>query len=103
MSALNETPWGQIAPQVIAAAATDQQARSVINDFMKERTASVEAIFSAAEARGELPPGTPVRYLVEMAVAVPYFRKLIAGLPLDQEWLDAHVELICRMVKEPAH
>ena len=36
MAALNETPWGQIAPQVIAAAATDQQARSVINDFMEE-------------------------------------------------------------------
>ena len=102
MSALNETPWGQIAPQVIAAAATDQQARSVINDFMKERTASVEAIFAAAEARGELPPGAPVRYLVEMAVAVPYFRKLIAGLPLDQEWLDAHVDLICRLAEGPA-
>jgi len=103
MAALNETPWGQIAPQVIAAAATDQQARSVINDFMKERTASVEAIFAAAEARGELPPGAPVRYLVEMAVAVPYFRKLIAGLPLDHDWLDAHVELICRLAKGPAH
>ena len=101
MSALNETPWGQIAPQVIAAAATDQQARSVINDFMKERIASVEAIFAAAEARGELPPGAPVRYLVEMAIAVPYFRKLIAGLPLDHEWLEAHVELICRLAKEP--
>ena len=103
MSALNETPWGQIAPQVIAAAATDQQARSVINDFMKERIASVEAIFAAAEARGELPPGAPVRYLVEMAIAVPYFRKLIAGLPLDHEWLEAHVELICRLAEKPVH
>ena len=103
MSALNETPWGQIAPQVIAAAATDQQARSVINDFMKERTASVEAIFAAAIARGELPPDAPVRYLVEMAVAVPYFRKLIAGLPLDHEWLEAHVDLICRLANSPTH
>ena len=103
MAALNETPSGQIAPQVIAAAATDQEARSVINDFMKERIASVEAIFAAAEARGELPPGAPVRYLVEMAIAVPYFRKLIAGLPLDHEWLDAHVELICRLAEGPAH
>jgi AcrR family transcriptional regulator len=99
MAALNETPWGQIAPQVIAAAATDQEARSVIIDFMKERIASVEAIFAAAEARGELSPDAPMRYLVEMAIAVPYFRKLIAGLPLDHEWLDAHVELICRLAE----
>jgi hypothetical protein len=99
MAALNETPWGQIAPQVIAAAATDQEARAVINDFMKERMASVEAIFSAAEARGEVSPGVPVPYLVQMAIAVPYFRKLIAGLPIDQAWLETHVDLICRLAE----
>lgn len=103
MSALNETPWGQVAPQVIAAAATDQEARSVINDFMQERIASVEATFAAAEARGELSPNAPVRYLVEAAIAVPYFRKLIAGLPLDHEWLDAHVEWICRLAEGDSH
>ena len=102
MAALNETPWGQIAPQVIAAAATDQEARAVINDFMKERMASVEAIFAAAEARSELSPGVPVGYLVQMAIAVPYFRKLIADLPLDHEWLETHVDLICRLAKDSA-
>lgn len=102
MAALNETPWGQIAPQVIAAAATDQEARTVINDFMEERMASVEAIFAAAEARGELPPGVPVGYLVQMAIAVPYFRKLIAGLPLDHEWLKTHVDMICRLAEGSA-
>jgi AcrR family transcriptional regulator len=34
VAALNETPWGAIAPQVIAAAATDQEARTVINEFI---------------------------------------------------------------------
>ena len=67
-----------------------------------KRIASVEATFVAAEARGELSPDAPVRYLVEMAIAVPYFRKLIAGLPLDHEWLDSHVELICRLAEGPA-
>lgn len=100
MAALNETPWGQIAPQVVAAAATDPEARSVINDFMKERIAYVEAAFSAAEERGELSHGVPVRNLVEMAIAVPYFRKLIVGAPLDQTWLDDHVDLICRLAEE---
>ena len=96
-TALNETPWGHIAPQVIAAAATDEQARAVIEGFMKDRFASLEDVFEAARARGELREGVPVRQLIEMAIAVPYFRKLIAGLPLDQEWLDAHVDLICRL------
>lgn len=103
LAALNETAWGQIAPQVIAAAATDQEARMVINEFMKERIASVEAIFAAAEARGELLPDTPVRHLVEIAIAVPYFRKLIGGLPLDPEWLGSHVDMICRMAEAPIY
>ena len=56
----------------------------------------VASIFEAAEARGELSPDAPVRDLAEMAIAVPYFRKFIAGLPLDQDWLDAHVDFLCR-------
>ena len=103
MSALNETPWGQIAPQVIAAAATDNEARVVINEFMEERMASVKAIFTAAEARGELAPGVPLDHLVQMAIAVPYFRKLIAGLPLDQEWLETHVGVICDLAEGSMH
>ncbi len=103
LTALNETPWGQVAPQVIAVAATDKQARTVIDDFMKDRIVSVEAVFTAAEQRGELRESAPVRQLVEMAIAVPYFRKLVAGLPLDHEWLDAHVDLICRLATEPRY
>ncbi|MGI9520759.1 MAG: TetR/AcrR family transcriptional regulator [Hyphomicrobiaceae bacterium] len=102
MAALNDTPWGRIAPQVIAAAATDQEARSVIEGFMKERIASVEAVFAAAAERGELLPNAPTRELVEMAIAVPYFRRLIAGLPLDHEWLDKHVDMICRLAEKPS-
>jgi hypothetical protein len=38
--------------------------------------------------------------LVEMAIAIPYFRKLVAGLPLDHEWLEVHVDLICSLAVE---
>ena len=99
MSALTETPWGQVAPQVIAAAATDRDVKATINDLMAERIASVEAVFEAARTRGELGSDVPIRQLVEMAIAVPYFRKLIAGLPLDHDWLDTHVDMICRLAQ----
>lgn len=95
MDALNETLWGQIAPQVIAAAATDVEARILINDLMEERIATVGAVFAAAEARGELSAKAPVRHLAEMFIAVPYFRKFIVGAPLDRNWADSHVALIC--------
>ena len=99
VNALNDTPWAHIAPQVIAAAATDEGAREVITHFMKERRATVRAVFEAANARGELSPDAPVEYLIQMAISIPYFRKLIAGLPLDHDWLETHVDHICRMAQ----
>ena len=98
--ALNETAWGQIAPQVIGAAATDEQARSVINGFMKDRFENVREAFDNAKARGEVAQDLDVQPLIEMTIALPYFRKLIAGLPLDQAWLDDHVDMICRLAQE---
>ncbi len=100
MMALNETPWGKIAPQVIAAAATDDQTRTLISKWIEDRSANVEAVFAAAKVRGELKKDAPIQQLVEMAIAIPYFRKLIAGLQLDQNWLDAHVDMICILATE---
>lgn len=101
VSALSETPWGQIAPQVIAAASTDPEARLVVGGFMEDRIASVTAIFQAADIRGELKPNVQVSNLVEMAIAGPYFRKLVLGEPLDPEWLERHVDAICRLAESP--
>ena len=97
MSALNDTPWGQIAPHVISAAATDSEAKMVINDFMQQRATYVESIFKAAAARGEVTDRQSIHSLVEMTIAVPYFRKFVIGLPLDQDWLKTHVDTLCRL------
>lgn len=101
VTALNETPWGKIAPQVIAAAATDTQSRDLLKGWIEGRKGDVASVFSAARARGELSEGGPIDHLVEMAIAVPYFRKLVAGLELSPEWLEAHVALICSMALHP--
>lgn len=100
VTALNETPWGRIAPQVIAAAATDQQSRDLMNKWIADRKGDVESVFNAAHVRGEISEGVQVEQLVEMAIAIPYFRKLVAGLQLTPEWLGAHVAMICSMATE---
>ena len=99
MTALNETPWGKIAPQVIAVAATNEQNRSLLNKWIEDRSGDVESVFIAAKARGEIREGAPIQQMVEMAIAVPYFRKLVAGLQLNHEWLDTHVDMICSLAK----
>lgn len=97
MTALTETPWGRIAPQVISVAATEKQTRDLLSKWIADRSKDVRSVFDAAMARGEIGEGAPVAQMVEFAIAVPYFRKLVAGLQLDHEWLDKHVEMICRM------
>lgn len=101
VTALNETPWGKIAPQLIAAAATDHQSRALLERWIRDRKVDVGSVFSAARARGELCDGAPVEQLVEMAIAIPYFRKLVAGLPLTAEWLDEHVSMISGLAARP--
>ena len=100
VTSLSETPWGKIAPQVIAAAATDQQSRDLMNKWIAYRKVDVASVFTAAHARGELCQNAPVEQLVEMAIAIPYFRLLVAGLQLTPEWLETHVAMICSMATD---
>ncbi|QMU57832.1 MAG: TetR family transcriptional regulator [Boseongicola sp.] len=102
MAALNETPWGKVAAQVIAVAATEDQARSLMRTWIEDRSLDVKAVFDAAIARGEINDEAPIPQLIEMAIAIPYFRKLVADRELDHVWLDEHVDLICSLATKTA-
>ena len=96
-TALTETRWGKIAPQVIAAASSDDRAKRLINAFVLARYKVVRGVFEAARSRGELSKAADKESLIELTVAAPYFRMLVARQPLDDEWLDRHVEQILRL------
>lgn len=100
MTALNETSWGKIAPHVIAAAATETQTRALLGKWIADRGQDVRAVFESAIARGEIGADAPVSQMVELAIAVPYFRKFVAGSELDHDWLERHVALICEIAAE---
>lgn len=97
VAALNDTPWGKIAPQVIGTAAIDDQARELLENWNRDRRANVRSAFDLALERGEITADAPVEQLIEIAISVPYFRKLMSGKPLDQAWFDAHIDLICNV------
>lgn len=99
VDALNETPWGSVAPQVIAASTVDDEAKEVITEFMKDRFSFVNAVFQAAVERGEIHASAPINQLIEFAVSVPYFRKMVLHEPPTKLWLEQHVDLICRMAQ----
>jgi len=100
MKVLNDAPWGKVAPQIIGMAATEDQTRELMRKWIDDRSADVAAVFEAARVRGELDEDAPVQQMIEMAIAIPYFRKLIAGRVLDPDWLETHVDLICSLAKK---
>lgn len=95
--ALSESDWGQVAPQMMGVAATDAHVRDSLNAFMHHRMADVNSIFQAASDRGELAEDAPIDQMIEMLIALPYFRKFIAGLPLDKNWQKDQIDLICHL------
>lgn len=102
MKVLNEAPWGKIAPQIIGMAATEDQTRELLRTWIDDRSSDVAAVIEAARDRGELRVDAPIQQMIEMAIAIPYFRKLVAGRSLDPDWLESHVDLICGLAtKEP--
>ena len=97
MKVLNDTAWGKVAPQIIGMAATEDQTRDLMSAWIDDRSTDVAAVFEAARQRGELRADAPFEQLIEMAIAIPYFRKLVAGRVLDPDWLESHVDLICSL------
>ena len=97
MKVLNETAWGTIAPQIIGMSATEDQTREFLRVWIEDRSADVAAVLEAAKERGELGADAPTEKMIEMAIAIPYFRKLVAGRHLDQEWLASHIDAVCSL------
>ena len=97
MKVLNETVWGTVAPQIIGMAATEDQTRALLHIWIENRSADVARVFEAARERGEISADAPIEKMIEMAIAIPYFRKLMSGQPLDEEWLKTHIDAVCSL------
>ena len=97
MKVLNETVWGTVAPQIIGMAATEDQTRALLHIWIENRSADVARVFEAARERGEISADAPIEKMIEMAIAIPYFRKLMSGQPLDEEWLITHIDAVCSL------
>ena len=95
--ALDNTDWGFVAPQLIAAAAIDPKMRKLLQEFILQRLKNSEPIVTAAIESGELDHDTnPTDFLI-LVVSPVFYRKLMAGLPLDTDWVESHVNALCNL------
>lgn len=81
---LRDTPAGRIMPGVIAEASVNPEMRQVLSAFIRDRRERPREVVERAIARGELAPDTDVELVLDMIGAVPFYRELVSGQPLDE-------------------
>ena len=79
---------------IVAAAATSEQLAEAVHVFMTDRIERSEPIVERAVARGELPEGIDPRVAIEPAVGAVWFRLLLTGEPIDDEFVEQVAALV---------
>jgi AcrR family transcriptional regulator len=81
---LRDTPAGRIMPGVIAEASVNPEMRQVLSAFVRDRRERPREVVERAVARGQLPAGTDVELVLDLVGAVPFYRELVSGEPMDE-------------------
>ena len=83
VSMVTDTPIGALLPATIEEAARNPELRSRLDAFIDARRATVRAVLTRAEARGELRPGIDHELVIDLLVGPVFSRALVTGMPLD--------------------
>ncbi len=94
LAATLDTPLGPAVLAIAARLQADPDADYPRNYF-DGRMAQLQPMFEAAIARGDLPADVDREELFSCAAGPLWFRKFIAGRPLDDAFIDRIVENVC--------
>jgi len=79
---------------IVASSATSDELAEATQRFMSRRIDLAEPIVERAVARGEVDESTDARLLVEMVTGPIWFRVLLTGEPLDDDFVAALVDRV---------
>jgi AcrR family transcriptional regulator len=100
-----EVLWSPLGTAMIAAGAVariDPDSRQSAGRFWRARLEKMEPFVAAAIARGELDPEIDREALFGTADGPLYFRRLIVGVPVDDELIERVVGDVCRLYARTA-
>lgn len=90
------SPLGRAMLAVAAVARLDPESREVAGRFWQVRKKAQEPFVRAAIDRGELVTNVDLEELFAAADGPLYFRLLIIGRTIDQNWVERTVDQVCR-------
>ncbi len=88
---LKRSAFGEIVAGLVGAAAVDDDLRSATTRYLERRRVVVEDAIRRGILRGELPPDTEPRFVLDLLLGPFYFRHLISHDPLS----NAFAERVC--------
>lgn len=93
------TPIGTIIPTLVGASMGNAELVTEARAYIETRRRSMEPIIERAIERGELPKTTNPKEAIELCVAPLYYRHLISGEPIDDEFIK---NIISRLISSVA-
>jgi AcrR family transcriptional regulator len=84
----NDTPMGDVLPQMIAASRVNPELRAAFQEFITERRKPTLALLARAVERGELPAGIDVDALSDLLGGAFFYRLLVSGGPIDDQLVE---------------
>ncbi|MVU77188.1 TetR family transcriptional regulator [Nocardia sp. ET3-3] len=94
-----DTPLGQGVAKALAFVTDSEEIAEARDSFWNTRYHANEEIITRAIARGEVPPGTDARVVIELLVAPIHFRHLLTREHCDARFVDQHVNRVIRAVR----
>ena len=90
--ALEESRWGAMVPQLMAAAATNADITAIQKERAKYHQSLEVEIIERAKERGEVATNIDSTHAVLLFSAPIFYRKLVAHQPIDARWITSHVD-----------
>jgi AcrR family transcriptional regulator len=90
--ALEDSEWGKLLPSLVDAAARDPEVREQKREFVARRRDHARSILARLVEVGRIDAGRDLSLLVDQLVGPLFYRRLLAHLPIDDEYVDALVD-----------
>lgn len=87
LAAFLNSPVGWAALGAAIEGEGDPEAVALKTAWWRRRRAAIEPLFRRAMARGEIDPGLDWEALLASLAGTLYFRRIVAGEPIDRAWI----------------
>jgi len=91
---LSNSPLAGILPSLVEAAERDPELERHFKEFGATRRAVLRAVFSRAEARGELRAGLDHDVAIDLLVGPIFTRRLVSRVPVTRKHATAVLDLV---------